>query len=193
MDPDFYMEMTEDDDHILIGELLESSDEEDRRAVRGESEKRRRPNFNRHRDRAAELLAQQYFIANPIYKEKFNWRQSRLTFGTYDRRAQTVSASKSYFTQKQNCTGRQGLSTDHKITAAIVILSFGVCGDALDENNAIGESTAFNYVHEYCEKIVRCFGGEYLRDPTMADFAALLSRYKKEGFSGMMGKIDCSK
>ncbi|XP_035546240.1 uncharacterized protein LOC118348504 [Juglans regia] len=101
-----------------------------------------------------------------------------------------VEAHDDYFVQKRDASGRLGLSSLQKITAAIRMLAYGVTADLMDEYVRIGESTARLSMKKFVKAIVSIFGGEYLRSPTNSDIARLLEVGQNRGFPGMLGSID---
>ncbi|XP_048601378.1 uncharacterized protein LOC111201858 [Brassica napus] len=96
-----------------------------------------------------------------------------------------------FFRQKQDVTGRLGLSALQKCTAAIRVLAYGSALDAVDEYLRLGATTARLWVENFLEAIINLFGDEYLRRPTPADLQRLLHIGELRGFPGMIGSIDC--
>ncbi|XP_057803130.1 uncharacterized protein LOC131018426 [Salvia miltiorrhiza] len=133
-----------------------------------------------HRDQeaAAHRLFNDYFSENPT----FNEGMSRSLFL---RIVDAVKNHNGFFEQRMDCTGRWGLSTLQKITAAFRILAYGVPADATDEYINIGESTAIKCVKKFCRAIVKIFSDQYLRSPNASDVARLLYIGKQRGFPGI--------
>ena len=96
-----------------------------------------------------------------------------------------------FFRQKQDVTGRLGLSALQKCTTAIRVLAYGSALDAVDEYLRLGATTARLCVENFVEAIIDLFGDEYLRRPTPDDLQRLLHIGELRGFSGMIGSIDC--
>ncbi|XP_033143314.1 uncharacterized protein LOC103861779 [Brassica rapa] len=96
-----------------------------------------------------------------------------------------------FFRQKQDVTGRLGLSALQKCTAAIRVLAYGSALDAVDEYLRLGATTARLCVENFVDAIINLFGVEYLRRPTPADLQRLLHIGEVRGFPGMIGSIDC--
>ena len=71
------------------------------------------------------------------------------------------------------------------------LLAYGVAGDLVDEYMRMGESTWLEAMYTFCEAVVAEFGEEYLREPTVEDTERLLAINESQGFSGMLGSIDC--
>ncbi len=84
-----------------------------------------------------------------------------------------------------------GLSTIHKVTAALRQLAYGAPADAVDEYVRIGESTAIESLWHFCRGVVKIFGGQYLRAPSEDDIKRILEVNTQQGFQGMLGSLDC--
>uniref|UniRef100_A0A0D3ABE1 Uncharacterized protein n=1 Tax=Brassica oleracea var. oleracea TaxID=109376 RepID=A0A0D3ABE1_BRAOL len=97
-----------------------------------------------------------------------------------------------FFRQKQDVTGRLGLSALQKCTSAIRVLAYGSALDTVDEYLRLVATTARLCVENFVEAIIDLFGDEYLRRPTPDDLQRLLHIGELRGFSGMIGSIDCT-
>ncbi|XP_010478660.1 PREDICTED: uncharacterized protein LOC104757602 [Camelina sativa] len=102
-----------------------------------------------------------------------------------------LSAEVPYFRQRQDATGRFGLSALQKATAAIRMMAYGCAADAYDEYLRLAESTAMLCLEQFVEGVINLFGDEYLRRPTVEDLQRLLALGEWRGFPGMIGSIDC--
>ncbi|XP_010507587.1 PREDICTED: uncharacterized protein LOC104784230 [Camelina sativa] len=96
-----------------------------------------------------------------------------------------------YFQQRRDATGRLGLSTLQKCTAAIRMMTYGSAADAFDEYLRLSETVALSCLDNFTDSVVNLFGDEYLRRPTPADLQRLLDEGELRGFPGMIGSIDC--
>jgi len=67
-----------------------------------------------------------------------------------------------YFVQKRNACGLVGLSSRQKMTAALRMLSLGVCADAMDDYCWTSESTAIECMKRFCSAIRSEFGEHHL-------------------------------
>jgi len=105
--------------------------------------------------------------------------------------ANAVEAHNSYFKQRTNVFGVLGLSCLQKVTAAHIILAYGIPADLTDEYLQIGENTAIESLRAFVKEIIKVFGDWYLRAPNEADICRLLSIGEQCGFPGMLGSIDC--
>ena len=104
---------------------------------------------------------------------------------------QAIEQHDDYFVQKRESNGRLGLSSLQKITAAYMMLSYGVPADFMDQYIRIGESTVIESLRRFVIGIIEVFGDEYLRSPNEQDTARLLAIGERRGFPGMLGSIDC--
>ncbi len=95
------------------------------------------------------------------------------------------------FTQRVDCSGRQGLSPLQKCTAAIRMLAYGSPADSLDEYLKIGKSTSLQCLDMFARGVIEVFGPEFLQRPTCEDVERLLQVGESRGFPGMLGSIDC--
>ena len=79
------------------------------------------------------------------------------------------------------------------------MLAYGVSSDLIDEYVRIGkttyvqigETTALKIFEKFVTSIIDVFSKEYLRKPNSENIARLLTHGKRQGFSGMLGSIDC--
>ncbi|XP_010495600.1 PREDICTED: uncharacterized protein LOC104772716 [Camelina sativa] len=97
-----------------------------------------------------------------------------------------------YFQQRRDATGRLGLSTLQKCTAAIRMMAYGSAADAFDEYLRLSPNVALACLDKFTDSVVNLFGDEYLRRPTPADLQRLLDVGEYRGFPGMIGSIDCT-
>ncbi|XP_010463435.1 PREDICTED: uncharacterized protein LOC104744116 [Camelina sativa] len=112
--------------------------------------------------------------------------------GLFMRIVERLSTAFPFFQQRQDATGRFGLSTLQKITAAIRIMPYGCPADAVDEYLRLAPSTALSCLEHFVKGINDLFGDEYLRRPTPEDLQLLLAIGEFRGFPGMIGSIDCT-
>ena len=78
-----------------------------------------------------------------------------------------------------------GLVHIKKISAAMMVIAYGIPADYTDEYICIGEDTTIESVRRFAKVIIRLFGDVYLRAPSEED------RMRKRGWSGMLGSVDC--
>jgi hypothetical protein len=71
------------------------------------------------------------------------------------------------------------------------MLAYSIPADLIDDNLAMGESTAIMCVKRFAVAIVHVFGSIYLRAPNAKDTARLLEFNADRGFPSMLGSIDC--
>ena len=75
---------------------------------------------------------------------------------------------------KLNAAKVSGLSPEHKVTAALRVLAYGVSTDAVDEYVHIGNSTACQTLRHFVNGMVDCFADTHLRKPTPDDLEKIL-------------------
>uniref|UniRef100_A0A0D2ZTF0 DDE Tnp4 domain-containing protein n=1 Tax=Brassica oleracea var. oleracea TaxID=109376 RepID=A0A0D2ZTF0_BRAOL len=159
-----------------------------------EDERRRRKKrvfIERNREEDHLQLWNDYFSDTPTYPENLFKRRFRMNKTLFMRIVDRFSNEVRFFRQKQDVTGRLGLSALQKCTAAIRVLAYGYVLDAIDEYLRLGATTARLCVENFVEAIINLFDDEYLRRPTPADLQRLLHIGEVRGFPGMIGSIDC--
>ncbi|XP_035547298.1 uncharacterized protein LOC108998374 [Juglans regia] len=198
MDPFESIDHIEDEDYFDHEEYMIQAMALHRQqhAVEGASASRRRNSqprmfIRRNPLEGHERLWNDYFAEPSIYPPNVFRRRFRMHRNLFLRIHSAVEAHDDYFVQKRDASGRLGLSSLQKITAAIRMLAYGVTADLMDEYVRIGESTARLSMKKFVKAIVSIFGGEYLRSPTNSDIARLLEVGQNRGFPGMLGSIDC--
>ncbi|KAF5464601.1 hypothetical protein F2P56_014670 [Juglans regia] len=198
MDPFESIDHMEDEDYFDHEEYMIQAMALHRQqhAVEGASASRRRNSqprmfIRRNPLEGHERLWNDYFAEPSIYLPNVFRRRFRMHRNLFLRIHSAVEAHDDYFVQKRDASGRLGLSSLQKITAAIRMLAYGVTTDLMDEYVRIGESTARLSMKKFVKAIVSIFGGEYLRSPTNSDIARLLEVGQNRGFPEMLGSIDC--
>lgn len=151
----------------------------------------RRPNIDRSAEEGAQRLVTDYFADNPTYNDAQFRRRFRMSRELFVRIVQDVKAANSYFVQRADATGKLGLTSLQKCTAAMRQLAYGCPADAVDEYLRLSESTARNCLLEFCRTIVRIYEKQYLRTPNESDLRRLLDEGRSRGFPGMLGSLDC--
>ena len=147
--------------------------------------------IHRDRENAHRNLFNDYFADNPLYGEREFNRRFRMSKRLFLHIVEAVKTHDNYFNQRRAASGRMGLSTLQKVTAAFRILAYGMPADATDEYIKIGESTAIECLKRFCRAMIEIFSEWYLRSPTAEDVARLLSIGQQRGFPGILGSLDC--
>lgn len=155
------------------------------------SRARRRPNIDRLAQEGAQRLEIDYFSHDSTYNEDQFRRRFRMGRILFMKIVKDVSAANLNFVQRPDATGKLGLTTLQKCTAAIRQLAYGTPADAMDEYCRMSESTARNCMMEFCRTIVDIYGNEYLRSPNEKDIRRLVKEGQNRGFPGMLGSLDC--
>lgn len=81
--------------------------------------------------------------------------------------------------------------TIQKVTVMLRILAYGSSADQLDEWIWLGESTINKCLKHFVRAIIKSFGVEYLRAPTVDDTGRILAQNAARGWPGCLGSIDC--
>ena len=98
--------------------------------------------IERNREEGHVRLWNDYFSDTPTYSENLFRRRFRMNKPLFMRIVDRLSNEVRFFRQKQDVTGRLGLSALQKCTAAIRVLAYGSALDAVDEYLRLGSTTA---------------------------------------------------
>ena len=159
--------------------------------VWGGSRLRKASNIERYRHEMHERMMLDYFCDTPVYgpglfRHRYRmWRSLLLTI------MERVTSCDSYFVQKKDAYGSLGLSPHQKITAALRMLCYGICADAIDEYYRTSETTTMKSLKRFCIAIRAEFEEYYLRQLTHVDFQKQLAINSDQGFLGMFASVDC--
>eukprot|EP00644_Phytophthora_capsici_P011367 jgi/Phyca11/118956/e_gw1.37.259.1 len=148
----------------------------------GGSQPGKTANIDRDFTAANEMLVRRYFAETPLHDDRTFARRYRMSKSLFMRVHDELISHYPYFRQRFDATGKPGISSLLKITAAFRMLAYAKAGDEMDEVCSIGESTAFEILDEFCFAVVKHFGPTYLRVPTEHDISALLDVNKARGF-----------
>ncbi|GJW16373.1 hypothetical protein Tco_0020506 [Tanacetum coccineum] len=122
------------------------------------------------------------------FEERF--RMSRTLFTSI---VEEVTIHCAYFHEKEDCTGRLGISPLMKCTSAIRQLAYDTVPDAFDEYLHMGHATSRLSLEHFCRFVIEIFGHEFLRKPTISDVEKLYARHEeKHRLPGMLGSLDCT-
>ncbi|KAE9338378.1 hypothetical protein PF008_g12096 [Phytophthora fragariae] len=181
----------EEDDAMFVAMLRSCLIDADAASAPGGSRPGRAPNKKRDPASRHLRLLQQYFGPDPIYDEGDYRNRFRMRQQLFQRIMEGVVATDSYFEQRPDATGKMGISTLLKVTAALRQLAYASAADAIDENLELSDTTAIKCLKRFCFAVIACFGGEYLRAPTIEELHGLLEQNARRGFVGMIGSVDC--
>ncbi|XP_074351906.1 uncharacterized protein LOC141691058 [Apium graveolens] len=151
----------------------------------------RRKFIRRDHNMGNERLFRDYFAENPVYPSNLFRRRFFMSRPLFIRVLREVESFEPYFVQRRDNAGRLGLSSMQKVTATLRMLAYVVTGNFMDEYIRIGETTAMENLKKFTETIVSVFSNEYLRSLNANDIIRLLDVAEQQGFSGMLGSIDC--
>nr|GEW39123.1 hypothetical protein [Tanacetum cinerariifolium] len=91
----------------------------------------------------------------------------------------------------EDCTGREAISGLIKCTSAIRQLAYGVHAHFLDEYMQISERTSRTTLDHFCQAVMKIYGPQFLRKPTVTDIEKLYRHHEeKHMFPGMLGSLD---
>ncbi|KAL0855226.1 hypothetical protein Bca101_060378 [Brassica carinata] len=152
---------------------------------------RSRAYIERDREGRDDRLWNDYFSENATYSSQFFRRRFRMNRNLFLRLVHDLRQSFPFFQQRKDATGRLGLSSLQKCTAAIRMLAYGSAADTVDEYLRLAETTALSCLHNFTDGIIQLYEEEYLRRPTAEDLQRLLDIGETRGFPRMIGSIDC--
>jgi hypothetical protein len=151
----------------------------------------RRGNIERDRLQMHAWMMKDYFCDNLIYGPTLFRRRFRMRRSLFETILERVCRHDRYFVQKLDACGLLGLSAHQKITSALRMLCYGLCGDATNEYCRTYESTAMECLRRFCLAIKALFEDYYMHQPTQADFDKQLAVNEACGFPGMFTSMDC--
>ncbi|GKC42633.1 ALP1-like protein [Tanacetum coccineum] len=155
--------------------------------------RQKRTNINRDYYGAQERLVAAYFSDNPMFPEAVFEDRFRMSRSLFTGIVEELTLQCEFFREKEDCTGKLGISPLIKCTSAIRQLAYGTVPDALDEYLQMGNATSRQCLENFCTSIVHIFGPEFLRKPTLTDVERLYAFHEnKHGFPGMLGSLDCT-
>jgi hypothetical protein len=191
-----FLEDDEDDEvsiAMALGQLESAvhAELQPRKSVIGGSSVGKAKNIERARVIMDERMHLDYFCDEPVWGPAFFRRRFRMRRSLFLTILERVCVRDPYFVQKRDACGLVGLSSRQKMTAALRMLSLGVCADAMDDYCRTSESTAMECMKRFCSAIRSDFGEHNLRQPTRADFEQQLAINAARGFPGMFGSLDC--
>ncbi|XP_013634317.1 PREDICTED: uncharacterized protein LOC106339998 [Brassica oleracea var. oleracea] len=144
------------------------------------------------REGGDDQLWNDYFSEDPTYSAQIFRRRFRMKKNLFLRIVRALKQNFIFFQQRKDATGRWGLSSLQKCTAAIRLLAYGTAADSVDEYLRLAGTTEHSCLHHFTDAIIQLFGDEYLRRPTKEDLQRLLYIGEQRGFPGMVGSIDCT-
>ncbi|XP_048590911.1 uncharacterized protein LOC106454109 [Brassica napus] len=148
--------------------------------------------IERDREGGDDQLWNDYFSEDPTYSAQIFRRRFRMNKNLFLRIVRALKQNFIFFQQRKDATGRWGLSSLQKCTAAIRLLAYGTAADSVDEYLRLADTTAHSCLHHFTDAVIHLFGNEYLRRPTKEDLQRLLYIGEQRGFPGMVGSIDCT-
>lgn len=87
---------------------------------------------------------------------------------------------------------RQFIPLEIKILVGLRMLARGLTADDIPELTGIGASTAQAIFKQFCQVMCNHFSSAFLPDPTLENIRDAEEVYRKLGFPGCIGSIDCT-
>jgi Plant transposon protein len=91
-----------------------------------------------------------------------------------------------------NAVGQTGTTPLLKVIVAIWTLAYSLPCYIWDDMFEVSETTASMCLHEFARVVVECFDAEYLREPTRQDLIRIEKQFRKVGWPGCIGVVDCA-
>ncbi|XP_070672184.1 uncharacterized protein [Malus domestica] len=148
-------------------------------------------NIDRSRQRRGTDLLDDYFVCNSALPDMYFRRRFRMERHLFNKIMIAVCSHDSYFVQKKDAFGVMGLFPKQKITATFQMLAYGAFANQVDEIARMGKSTILDSLMRFCSAIEAIYTTKYLQRPTEMDLQRLLKKAEMQGFSGMIGSINC--
>ena len=118
---------------------------------------RTRAYVERNREGGHDRLWNDYFSEDCTFAPHLFRRRFRMNKELFLRIVHGLSEWFPFFQQRRDATGRLGLSSLQKCTAAIRMLAYGSAADTVDEYLRLGESTALSCLHNFTDGIIQLF------------------------------------
>jgi Plant transposon protein len=121
-------------------------------------------------------------------------RLFRMPRVVFNRLFEKVVQMSEYFRKglNPNAVGQTGITSLLKVIVAIRTLAYALPSDIADDMFEVSETTALMCLHEFARVVVQCFDEEYLREPTGQDLIRIEKQFRKAGWPGCIGVVDCA-
>ncbi|XP_047942626.1 uncharacterized protein LOC125189387 [Salvia hispanica] len=153
---DEFQQLVDGEFDELVQEVQREAEEEEAAAVAVAAFVRpfyhRQTNWRDHVG-AHQRLIEDYFGDNPRYPAEIFRRRFRMSQRLFIHIATTLAQQYRCFTLRNDASGRPGLSTYQKCTAAIRQLAYAGPVDMFDEYLQLGETTALTALRQFCNCI----------------------------------------
>ncbi|GKC48712.1 reverse transcriptase domain-containing protein [Tanacetum coccineum] len=149
--------------------------------------------INQDRYGAHDCLVAAIFSEDPMY-DAYKFRKTfRMACPLFNRIVNEVTNHDEYFRNNIDCTIKEGISPFLNCTTAIRQLAYGVNADFLVEYLQMSERSSRVSLDHFCKSVIKNFGPEYLRKPTITNVEKLYRHHEeKHGFTGMLESLDCT-
>lgn len=149
------------------------------------------PNLERRRVFYSHLLFNDFWGDAPLYNASYFKRFFKLPIGLFNEIVAKVVAHDNYFAQKQDSTGKLGLTPLQKTCSAVRQLTSGVSPAEHDDKYRMAASTGMESLKRFCNAVIAVYSDDALRQPNVDDINRLLDEGNVAGFPGCIGSIDC--
>ncbi|XP_051197020.1 uncharacterized protein [Lolium perenne] len=151
----------------------------------------RRVTIYRNHALGHEQLMHDYFAEVPTYPPRLFRRRYRMRRSLFVKIVNDFAVASDYFKHRRSAAGIMGFSGYQKISAAMLVLAYGIPADYTDEYLRIGQDTTTESVRRFAKLVIPLYGDVYLRAPNEEDTKRLMKMNEKRGWPGMLGSLDC--
>jgi hypothetical protein len=87
---------------------------------------------------------------------------------------------------------RERIPVEFKILAALRMLGRDSCADSVSELSFMGESTCNSIFKRFLKEFTEALYSIYVRPPEGEELQRVMERYRRLGFPGCVGSVDCT-
>ncbi|XP_020194410.1 uncharacterized protein [Aegilops tauschii subsp. strangulata] len=136
----------------------------------------------RDRIAGARLLFMDYFAVVPTFHGTFFRCRYRMSINLFLRVVEGTEKADGNFKLRKDCCEKLSFSPLQKCTVAVRMLAYCKAADAIDAGIRMGETIVLKTTVQFACTVVKVFGPEYLREPTVEDMKKLLAIGVARGF-----------
>ncbi|XP_020161214.1 uncharacterized protein [Aegilops tauschii subsp. strangulata] len=145
--------------------------------------------LNHNRARGHLPLMVDYFSPDALFADHFR-RRFRMRKTIFDHLYHGVRSYDDYLILKKDVVGTIGFSGYQKCMIALQMLAYGTAADSWDEYLRMSESTCRDAMVRFATVVVKVYGPQYMREPTVADTERLLAISEARGWPGLLRSLD---
>lgn len=165
----------EDAEMMMMMSIQEELEKEEEHVLNFKGSIKGRRVIPRDRIAGARLMYSDYFTADPTFPESCFRHRYRMSRNLFLHIVTAVEEADDNFKLRKDCCGQLSFSPLQKCTAALRMLAYGKAADAIDTEIRMEESTVLATTVQFARTVVKVFGAEYLREPTVEDTEKLLA------------------